>query len=346
MATALQLELFSLILKKAFDIIDHRVLVEELCGLNLAARIINWIIDFLSNRSQRIKLSEGCYSEWGLVPSGVPQGTKLGLWLFIVLINELDVDNLANLWKYVDDTTTSEVVAKGNRSCAQEIAHRVVEWSTQNRVQLNSDKCKELRISFVKDEPRFAPLVDGNELERASSAKLLGLTISSNLTWNEHISDVIEKASKCLYFSVQLERSRVPWQDMSSFYTACVRSVLTYAAPVLFYALLKYLKDELVRVEKRAMSIICPGMPYQEVIEPVNIVPIVDFITGLGSNTFNTIIKVPEHHLNSLIPFSEPSRYVLRCNKRFIVPKCKTNRFRNSFIIRFCIDNIYIYVNF
>ena len=49
--------------KKGFDLIDHRILVEKLCRLNLPTRIINWIIDFLSNRSQRIKLSEGCYSE-------------------------------------------------------------------------------------------------------------------------------------------------------------------------------------------------------------------------------------------------------------------------------------------
>ena len=112
---------------------------------------------------------------------------------------------------------------------------------------------------------------------------------------------------------------------MSTFYTACIRSVLTYAVPVFFYALPKYLKDELMRVEKQAMSVICPGLPYQEAIEPVNI---------------DTIIKVPEHPLNSLISCSGPSRYALRCNKRFIVPKCKSNRFRNSFIIRSCTDNI------
>ena len=75
--------------------------------------------------------------------------------------------------------------------------------STQNRVQLISEKCKELRISFAKDEPQLASIVvDGNKLQRVSSAKLLGLTITSNFTWNEHIGDVIKKASKCLYVLV------------------------------------------------------------------------------------------------------------------------------------------------
>ena len=95
----------------------------------------------------------------------------------------------------------------------------------------------ELRIFFAEDEPQFATIVvDGNELERVTSAKLLGLTVSSNLTWNEHVSDVIKKASKSLYLLKQLKRSRVSQQDMSTFYTACIRSVLTYAAPVFFCA--------------------------------------------------------------------------------------------------------------
>ena len=55
----------------------------------------------------------------------------------------------------------------------------------------------------VKDEPQLASIVvDGNELQRVSSAKLLRLTITSNFTWNEHIGDVIKKASKCLYVLV------------------------------------------------------------------------------------------------------------------------------------------------
>ena len=48
---------------KAFDFIDHSILVDKLCKLDISCSVVNWIIDFLSDRSQRIKLAEGCFSE-------------------------------------------------------------------------------------------------------------------------------------------------------------------------------------------------------------------------------------------------------------------------------------------
>ena len=133
--------------RKAIDLIDHSILVRKLRNqCKLPDSIINWIIDFLSDRSQRIKLASECFSEWGPVPAGVPQGTKLGPWLFVLMINDLDTN--AQQWKYVDDTTVSEVVVNDGESHVQAIiANRVIEWSRENRVQLNADKCKELRIS-------------------------------------------------------------------------------------------------------------------------------------------------------------------------------------------------------
>ena len=112
--------------------------------------ILNWIIDFLSDRSQRIKLAKGFYSEWGPVPSGAPQGTKLGPWLFILFINDLDTGS-PYLWKFVDDTTASEKIEKGNFSNAQGLTDQIIEWSRANRVVLNPDKCKEMRICFARD---------------------------------------------------------------------------------------------------------------------------------------------------------------------------------------------------
>ena len=150
--------------KKAFDPIDHRILVNKLCKLDLQTEMINWIIDFLSDRSQRIN------SQRDVTPSGDQshQGTpgdeiKLGPWLFLVLINELEINSAGNIWKYIDDTTTSEIVVKGASSSSQLIADTIAQWSFENRVKLNNEKCKELRISFAKNKPQLAAIVVNNQ---------------------------------------------------------------------------------------------------------------------------------------------------------------------------------------
>ena len=195
--------------------------LNKLCTQDLPTSIIYWIVDFLTDRTQRIKLADGCLSDWGSVPSGVPQGTKLVPWLFLVLINDLNLSDTLNaqLWKYVDDTTTSEVVAKGCESNAQQLADRVAQWSSDNRVKLISDKCKELRISFGKNQPEFQPiLVNGQELEVVQTAKLLGVTVTSNLSWNEHITNIVRKASKRLYFVEQLKGANLPYKGLDFLY--------------------------------------------------------------------------------------------------------------------------------
>ena len=85
----------------------------------------------------------------------------------------------------------------------------------------------------------------GEQTELVTSTKLLGLTIASDLTWNEHVTEITKKASKRLYFLTQLKRARAPKQDLAMFYVSCVRSVIDYAAPVFFNSLPQYLKNGL-----------------------------------------------------------------------------------------------------
>lgn len=107
----------------------------------------------------------------------------MGPWLFVRMINGLKIAYPP--WKYVDDTTASEMVPKESESHAQNIADSVIEWSRENRVHLNSHKCKELRISFSKRPRLFDRIViGGKELEVVDSVRLLGLHIASDLTWN------------------------------------------------------------------------------------------------------------------------------------------------------------------
>ena len=89
------------------------------------------------------------------------------------MINNLDMN--AQQWKDVDDTTVSEVVVKGREIHVQAIADSVIEWSHENRVQRNAGKCKELRISFAKEQRVFDPvIIEGKEVEWVTSTKLLG----------------------------------------------------------------------------------------------------------------------------------------------------------------------------
>ena len=218
-----------------------------MCDLPVPLGIARWIVDFLSDRKQRVKLANDCYSKWGHVPSGVPQGTKLGPWLFLLMINDLKFAT-ASKWKYIDDTSIAETVQKGNHSTIQSDAALVQNWSSENKLQLNTDKCKEMIIDFKKQKHSFDRVpVEGKALDIVSHAKILGMTVSNNLLWSDHINEVIRKSNKRLYFIVLLKRARVPVEDIILFYCTCIRPILEYCAPVFHHSLSKYLNDDLER---------------------------------------------------------------------------------------------------
>ena len=254
----------------------------------------------------------------------------------ICIFDDIDVTD-SDLWKYVDDTTMAECVPKNHTSNIQDAVTDLTTQSHANKFQLNESKCKELRISFAKCESVFAPIiVNGNPIERVPSVKLLGLNISSDLKWNNHISEIVKKTSTRLYFLRQLKRANIATKELITFYTTCIRPIIEYARPTFHNGLPKYLSDDLERLQKRALRIILPSANYTDALEACNLVSLYDRREVLSTSLFREICNDSSHKLHHLLPEVNKCRSNLRSKRTFNVPICKTNRLKNSFMYSNC----------
>ncbi|XP_068689994.1 uncharacterized protein [Montipora foliosa] len=160
------------------------------------------------------------------------------------MINDLSIPNVLT-WKNVDDTTFAEIVPRGASSEIQKAVDKVVDWSKDQRMHLNEDKCKEIRIDFKKNKHSFDPvLINGKDLSVVKNAKILGVTISNDPKWNVHAEQAIKKANKRLHFLVQLRRTGVGAESLIKFYCTVVRPVLEYGAQVFHHKLQDYLRED------------------------------------------------------------------------------------------------------
>lgn len=168
-----------------------------------------WICDFLTNRRQAVAV-DGCRSDWALVNGGVPQGTKLGPILFLVMINDLELKSLlASYWKYVDDVTVSEVRKAHESSSSLQADHdEISRWGERygNDMKLNGKKCKEMTASFAtaqKTSPSASMTVYSTVfcLSR-SSMSLSTISSSGMITWIPWYRKPPSDCIFCAYFAV------------------------------------------------------------------------------------------------------------------------------------------------
>jgi hypothetical protein len=140
-----------------------------------------------------------------------------------------------------------------------------------------------------KEEIYPPVLIDGQPIRKVTSVKLLGLMLNSYLTWNNHVEYLVKSAFQKFYFLIQLKRSGVDTAEIVQSYCACIRSTLDYACPVFHYALPIYLREDLERIQKRALRCIFPGVPYSTALELANIQSIDDHHEALTNKS------IPEH---------------------------------------------------
>ena len=315
---------------KAFDHLDHSILLNKCIALDIPHTVIKWLYSFLNERQQRVKIGT-VLSPWTTMKGGMPQGTWLGPLMFIVMINDLKPDCLSDL--FIDDVSLSEILAKTDNSRMNNIMEYVTSWSMQNKMKISGKKTKEMIIGTLNKNAPTELVIDGIPTERVACFKLLGVYISNNLKWNDHVTAICKKTSSRLYLLKQMKRACIDTDDLLCFYTTVVRPVLEYACIAWHSSLTKHLKDMLESQQVRAMHIIFNNIPYHEALELSNISSLHDRREQLCSQFFETL-KQETSCLHHILPAVRDSEILakLRSAHQYTIPRARTERFKNSFL--------------
>ena len=292
---------------KAFNRQDHNILITKLSDMGVPAWLLKLVISFLKNRSMVIRY-KGKVSGRKLLPGGGPQGTLLGLLLFLVLINEVGFPNQTNNvgeiatckkrikefneihLKYVDDLAIGEAIKmkenlitipfesrpqpdcyrartghalKPEKSKVFSQLQQISEYARSNGMQLNYKKTKFMLFNPCTSKD-FLPAfnLDGHEIEMVEETRLLGLVLSSDLSWGPNTDSIVERSSKKLWFIIRLKNLGASRHDLLDLYYKHVRSILEYAAPVWHSSLTGEDRLRLEQVQKSALRIIL-GQEYR-----------------------------------------------------------------------------------
>ena len=189
-------------LRKAFNSVPHRSLLEKLRYLGLSEHILKRIFSYLYEREQFIVLNgkHAVICTAGSVQS--PTGISNRALLFLIYINKSTsepLDSNTCIVLYADDMLLYRVINSPNDYVTlQANVDLLSNWVVKNNLTLNASKCKFMVISRLQKKPVPVPQLKlyNNLLERVSSYKYLGVIISDDLTWTTHINEMSNKARK------------------------------------------------------------------------------------------------------------------------------------------------------
>ena len=218
--------------EKAFDKVDHGIILNKLRNIGFSQKAFNLIKSYLVDRNQTVKIGR-CFSDQYVSTSGVPQGSNLGPLLFILFINDLPsyVSNSGCLM-YADDFKLYRVIkCKEDSIELQSDLNLVAQWFRSNNMTLNVGKCAVVKYTrkmnyFVDDY-----YIDNIQIERKNNVKDLGVHFQTNFRFNTHYCDITNRAYRMLGFVIRNSKNfRI--DTIIRLYNALVRPHVEYASNI------------------------------------------------------------------------------------------------------------------
>ena len=189
-------------LSKAFDTINHNILLQKLHKYGFSNIELNWFRSYLSNRLQYVSF-DNLSSNMSKISTGVPQGSILGPLLFIIYVNDLHSITNMNVIMYADDTSllnplNSNSNSSNNANFVNEQLSKIFLWLNANKLSLNVNKSKCMLFHYKQKQIADYPYIhiNGKPLSFVKHFKCLGIYIDDTLSWDHHINYIGNKLSR------------------------------------------------------------------------------------------------------------------------------------------------------
>ena len=218
---------------KAFDKVDHNILLKKVRNHGISGKLGKWIQSFLQYRKFRV-VANGCISEEEDVVSGVPQGTVLAAILFVIMIADIN-ENVKKciVRSYADDTrVNNKINDESDKEDMQKDLENIYKWASENKMQFNENKFEQMAHGSSNNTSIDAyKTPSGEDIEIKSTAKDLGILANCDLKFKEHIHKITTSA-KITMGALLRSFSTRDEKPMLKLFNAYIKSKIEYCCIV------------------------------------------------------------------------------------------------------------------